>query len=141
MTSGLTIFVFWRKFIRLIKWLKWLSFYFIWFCIFIDLFYIRFLLPFWIHLQLVMLIEVLIIHQLGRVGFWMEMTSVHLLGLSDYDLHYNSNRVFGVSWKYSWLTPLLVIMWDCFLRNDAGEGGAPKSSDFFIKYKYGLILV
>jgi hypothetical protein len=78
------------------------------------------------------LIEVLIVHEFGGVGLGVEMAPMHLFGLSDYGLIYNSYRVLGVIWKYSWLTPLLVMICDCFLRKEAGEVGVANSSDFFI---------
>jgi hypothetical protein len=139
MTSGLTVLMFRWHFVRLVERFKRLPFHFIGFLIFIGLFLTGFFLSFWVHIEHVVLVEILIIHQLGGVCFWVEMTSVHLLPLSDYEYFYSSYRVLGVSWKYYWLTPLFVIMCDCFLRKEAGEAGEPNSSDFFIKIKTSAI--
>lgn len=134
MTPCLAVLVLRWHLVRLVERFERLPFHFtIGFLIFIGLLLTGLFLSLWVHIEHVVLVEIFIIHQLGGVSFWVEMTSVHLLPLSDYEYFYSSYRVLGVNWKYYWLTPLFVIMCDCFFRKEAGEAGEPNSSDFFIK--------
>ena len=90
MTSGLAILVFRGQLIRLIERLKGLSLNFIRLHIFIALLLIGFFLALGIHVEHVVLVEVLIVHELSGVGLGVEVASVHFLALSDYGHCYSS---------------------------------------------------
>jgi hypothetical protein len=131
MTSCLTILMIRGKLIWLIKRLKLLSLCLIKFNILVFL--INFTVPLGLSTEKIILIEVLVLHEFVGVRLGVEITPMHLFRLSDYGYSYNTYRVFGVIGEYYWVTPLFVMMWDCFLRNEAGEAAEANSSNFFMQ--------
>lgn len=94
MTAGLAIVVLRGYLVRLIKRLKSIDFYLVRLATLFLL--IDFFLSITVHLQEIMLIKVLLIHQLVRKRLRPELTAMHLLGLANYGHAYSSCLVLGV---------------------------------------------